>query len=200
MLRVFGPYCPVFLIDAKSTTLPEGVVWIDLFEPTKDEEALAEKLVGTNIPTREELSEIEPSSRLYQRQGAAFMTMSVLYGINDGHPDSDPIGFILTDKHIVSIRYVDPRPFVIFAEYVYAEPEIANDPNTLFVRLLDSVVDRLADDVAVLRRGVLEELGPRDQILRNPQTEYTQRLVAAVPVPNPAEQRRRREATAGLFE
>ena len=70
----------------------------------------------------------------------------------------------------------------------------------LFISHDLAVVDRLADDVAVLRNGVVQEIGPRDAILRNPQTEYTQRLVAAVPVPDPDEQRRRREATAGLFE
>ena len=70
----------------------------------------------------------------------------------------------------------------------------------LFISHDLAVVDRLADDVAVLRNGVLQEMGPRDQILRNPQTDYTQRLVAAVPVPDPGEQRRRREASAGLFD
>ena len=55
----------------------------------------------------------------------------------------------------------------------------------LFISHDLAVVDRLADDVAVLRNGVLQEMGPRDQMLRNPQTEYTQRLVAAVPVPDP---------------
>jgi len=70
----------------------------------------------------------------------------------------------------------------------------------LFISHDLAVVDRLADDVAVLRDGRLQEMGPRDQVLRNPQTEYTKRLVAAVPVPDPAEQRRRREAAAGLFE
>jgi peptide/nickel transport system ATP-binding protein len=70
----------------------------------------------------------------------------------------------------------------------------------LFISHDLAVVDRLADDVAVLRNGVLQEIGARDAVLRNPQTEYTQRLVAAVPVPDPDEQRRRREATAGLFE
>jgi peptide/nickel transport system ATP-binding protein len=69
----------------------------------------------------------------------------------------------------------------------------------LFVSHDLAVVDRLADDVAVLRDGVLQEIGPRSVILRNPQTEYTQRLVAAVPVPDPVEQHRRREAAAGLF-
>ena len=70
----------------------------------------------------------------------------------------------------------------------------------LFISHDLAVVDRLADDVAVLRNGVLQEIGPRDAILRNPQMEYTQRLVAAVPVPDPVEQRRRREAAAGLFD
>ncbi len=69
----------------------------------------------------------------------------------------------------------------------------------LFVSHDLAVVDRLADDVAVLRDGVLQEIGPRGVILRNPQTEYTQRLVAAVPVPDPVEQHRRRKAAAGLF-
>jgi peptide/nickel transport system ATP-binding protein len=70
----------------------------------------------------------------------------------------------------------------------------------LFISHDLAVVDRLADEVAVLRNGVVQEIGPRDEVLRNPQTEYTQRLVAAVPVPDPEEQRRRREAAAGLFE
>jgi len=70
----------------------------------------------------------------------------------------------------------------------------------LFISHDLAVVDRLADDVAVLRNGVVQEIGPRNAVLRNPQTEYTRRLVAAVPVPDPQEQRRRRDATAGLFE
>ena len=155
MLRVFGPDCFAAPIDAgKITALPKNAIWIDLLEPTKEEEALAEKLVGTNIPTRAELAEIEPSSRLYQKNKAAFMTMSVLYGIGETRPDSDPVGFILTDKHVVSIRYIDPKPFVLFAELAYAEPEIGADANSLFVRLLDTIIDRLADEFEVAGRDI----------------------------------------------
>ncbi|MGH3722915.1 MAG: dipeptide ABC transporter ATP-binding protein [Mycobacterium sp.] len=64
----------------------------------------------------------------------------------------------------------------------------------LFISHDLAVVDRLADEVAVLRHGVLEEMGPRGQILRNPSTEYTRALVAAVPVPDPLEQRARRRS------
>lgn len=62
----------------------------------------------------------------------------------------------------------------------------------LFISHDLAVVDRLADEVAVLRRGVLEELGSRGEILHNPSTEYTRTLVAAVPVPDPVQQRARR--------
>ena len=147
MLRLFGPDCMPAPVDpSKVDALPLGTIWIDLLEPTKEEEALAEKLVGTNIPTRAELKQIEPSSRLYQSHGAAFMTASVLYGIDEGRPSSDPIGFILTDKYVVSVRYVDPRPFRIISENLYAEPELATDARSVFVRLLDGIVDRLADE------------------------------------------------------
>ena len=150
MLRLFGPNCAAVPVDANTqTVLPEGAIWIDLLEPTHAEEALAEKLLGANIPTREELSEIEPSSRFHQSRGVTFMNMSVLYGIVDGHPSSEAVGFILNDKHLVTVRYIDPKPFIIFAEHVYAEPELVPDARTLFVRLLDAIVDRLADEFEV---------------------------------------------------
>lgn len=69
----------------------------------------------------------------------------------------------------------------------------------LFVSHDLAVVDLLADRIAVMHRGVIVEQGSKEQILRNPQQAYTQRLIAAVPVPDPDEQRVRREAfrTAG---
>ncbi|MBF6332618.1 ABC transporter ATP-binding protein [Nocardia transvalensis] len=69
----------------------------------------------------------------------------------------------------------------------------------LFISHDLAVVDQLANRIAVLRNGAVVEQGTRDEILRNPTQEYTQRLVAAVPVPDPVEQRRRRAATAAMF-
>jgi magnesium transporter len=113
MLRIFGPECADVPVDAgKLSVLPEGAIWIDLFNPTREEEALAEKLLGANIPTREELAEIEPSSRFYQKRGVTFLNMSVLHGVVGGHPSSDPIGFILSDKHLATVRYIDPKPSI----------------------------------------------------------------------------------------
>ncbi|MGW0248129.1 ABC transporter ATP-binding protein [Nocardia goodfellowii] len=69
----------------------------------------------------------------------------------------------------------------------------------LFISHDLAVVDQLSDRIVVLRDGAVVEQGHRDSILRAPQQEYTQRLVAAVPVPDPVEQRRRRAETGALF-
>lgn len=64
----------------------------------------------------------------------------------------------------------------------------------LFISHDLAVVDILAHRIAVMQNGRLVEVGSRDQILKNPQQEYTKRLISAVPIPDPAEQRIRREA------
>ncbi|MBD8024887.1 ABC transporter ATP-binding protein [Microbacterium gallinarum] len=70
---------------------------------------------------------------------------------------------------------------------------------TLFVTHDLAVVDLLADRIVVMQHGKIVEQGSKEQILRNPQDPYTQRLLAAVPVPDPTEQRVRREARAALL-
>ncbi|MGO4491585.1 ABC transporter ATP-binding protein [Arthrobacter sp. 2YAF22_2] len=69
----------------------------------------------------------------------------------------------------------------------------------LFVTHDLAVVDVLADRICVMQRGRIVEQGSRDQILRNPQEPYTQRLLAAVPLPDPEKQRERRELRAQLL-
>ncbi len=70
----------------------------------------------------------------------------------------------------------------------------------LFVTHDLAVVDLLADRIVVMQRGRIVEQGSRDAILRNPQDPYTQRLIAAVPLPNPEKQRERRELRALLID
>lgn len=69
----------------------------------------------------------------------------------------------------------------------------------LFISHDLGVVEILASRIAVMYMGKIVELGDRDQIVRNPQHEYTRKLVSAVPVPDPAEQRRRREARDAII-
>ncbi len=68
----------------------------------------------------------------------------------------------------------------------------------LFITHDLAVVSLLADRVAVMHSGRLVELGTRDEVLFNPKDPYTQRLVAAAPVPDPVEQRERRQKRLAL--
>ena len=69
----------------------------------------------------------------------------------------------------------------------------------LFITHDIGVVDILAHRIAVMQYGKLVEVGPRDQVLNKPQELYTKSLLAAVPVPDPKEQKKRREARAKLL-
>ena len=148
MLRLFGPNCDGSPVEVTPTThIPCDVTWLDLLEPTREEEVLAERFIGSNVPTRADLQEIEPSSRLYQRGDTLYMTVSTLTGIDEGEPTSSPIGFILTKSQLVTVRYADPRPFRLLADHWKREPGLATDANHMFIRLLDAIVDRLADEI-----------------------------------------------------
>jgi len=147
MLRTYGPGCDGSVIEANAERIPDGATWIDLEEPTHAEEQLVERCIKVDVPTQAELAEIEPSSRLYEQNGALYMTISVLYGVEEGHPSSTPIGFVLADNRLVTIRYVTPKPVRAFADHVRRDGELARDAPTVLVRLLDSIIDRLADEL-----------------------------------------------------
>ena len=69
----------------------------------------------------------------------------------------------------------------------------------LFITHDLAVIDVLADRIAVMHHGRIVETGTRDEILRYPKDPYTQRLLAAVPIPDPTEQRARRELRRELL-
>ena len=123
-------------------TLPEDVVWIDLHSPTKEEEHAVETALGVSLPTREEMSEIEPSSRLYQGDGATYMTASLLARREDRRADA-PVTFVLAKGRLVTIRYDELKAFSLFMERA---PTLAvTTGTTALFGLLDTVIERLAD-------------------------------------------------------
>ena len=159
MLRTYGPSCDGSLIEATSAKIPDKATWVDLEEPTKEEEALVERCIRMDVPTESEMAEIEPSSRLYERDGALYMTVSVLYGVQDGDPRTTPISFVLTDNRLVTVRYATPKPFRAFAEHARRDPTLVKDAPTALVRMLDAIIDRLADELESVARTIEEISG-----------------------------------------
>jgi magnesium transporter len=137
----------IVIDPAQATDLPADTIWIDLLDPTDAEEKLVEKSIGLSIPTRDEMAEIEQSSRLYEDGGAVYMTATVLAGLDENDPISTPISFVLTNQHLVTVRYADPKPIRGFADSLTRHPEQLGTAMETLVRLLDAIVDRLADSL-----------------------------------------------------
>ena len=74
----------------------KDALWIDMIDPSKEEELLVEQCVGLYIPTRAEMLEIELSSRLYRENEALFMTAIMIAQAESSSPTQDPVTFILT--------------------------------------------------------------------------------------------------------
>jgi len=126
-------------------SLPEAAVWIDLVTPTVQEDKLVEQLIGLSVPTREEMQEIEVSSRLYVENGARYMTATLMCQSDTATPKTTPVTFILSNHRLATVRYDEPRPFAI-VEHKLARacpPKVTGE--TVLMDLLDAVIDRAAD-------------------------------------------------------
>ncbi len=75
--------------------VPEHCIWVDLFEPTLAEERAVERLLAIDVPSREEMREIETSSRLYEENGALYMTATVVTKIDTERPESAAVTFTI---------------------------------------------------------------------------------------------------------
>jgi len=122
---------------------PEDALWLDLLTPTRAEELTVEAALGVELPTREEMAEIEPSSRLYQSDGATFMTATLLARQPDDRRIDAPVTFVLVNGLLVTIRYNELKAFDLFAERAHGLG-ITTGTVAMF-NLLDAAIERLAD-------------------------------------------------------
>ena len=125
-------------------SLPQ-VVWVDMVYPTAEEEALLEQALAIQIPTREDMAEIEMSSRLYDEAGALFLTANLMSLPNGHDPITAPVTFVLADGRLVTVRYHAPRPFQTFVELSMKQPMGCTNGHAVLVALFETIVDRLAD-------------------------------------------------------
>jgi magnesium transporter len=121
-------------------------VWLDLFNPTPEEDRLVEQLVGVSIPTREEMQEIEVSARLYQENGAEFMTITAITQLDTEEPAMTPISFVLKGSTLVTVRYAEPKAFANFAARAQKPNAVAcTNGEQIMMGLIESLCDRMAD-------------------------------------------------------
>ncbi len=147
MLSVFVPSETSLkkVAPADLVALPENAVWIDLVKPTPAEDHAVERLAGIAVPTREDMQEIEISSRLYIENGARYMTATLMCAADTQNPRTTAVTFILSSHRLVTVRYDEPKPFMLVENKLARSCAPGVTGETVLMELLDAVIDRNAD-------------------------------------------------------
>lgn len=137
---------------------PHGaaVVWVDLLTPTDEEEKAVEAWLGAEIPTRDEMEEIEISSRLYAEDGANFMTANLPANADGDRPDMAPVTFVLSAGKLATVRYHSPRAFQAFAQRAEKAALGCQNGESILIALLEVIVDREADILERAGREIMD--------------------------------------------
>jgi len=140
-----------------TAAIPDTSVWLDLVTPTAGEDKLVERSLGIAVPTREEMQEIEVTSRLYVENGARYMTATLMCQADSATPKTTAVTFILAGHRLITVRYDEPRPFTMVDHKLARLCPTTVSGESVLMDLLDAVIDRSAD--------ILEKIGAEmDQV------------------------------------
>lgn len=134
---------------------PGNLLWIDLRYPSADEIRRVETATGLELPTWEEMEEIESTSRLYTEAGARFMTALILVKGDSKYPERVEISFVLSPTLLITLRRSDSQPFRKAVRAFAKTPP--RKPDSIFIFLIEGIVDRQAD--------ILERIGQQSDRL-----------------------------------
>jgi magnesium transporter len=144
-----------------------GTFWIDLVQPTAEEIAQVETGYGVKVPARDQLEEIESSSRLRLEGNRLYLSMplSAQNDVIDTAPT--PLGFVLSPDLLVTVRYSELQSFTNVRDCVARDGRCFNSTST-FATLLEEMIDsgadlleKIASDLRRISRRVFRRDDPR---------------------------------------
>lgn len=155
MITFYAPDAPSVPLTSPElcAELTGTAIWIDLLEPTPEEEQHLERALGVDIPTREEMQAIELSSRLYEENDVLYMTATVLTHADTSTPQSSAVTFIIARNKLLTLRYTNPAPFQLFHAQREANPKRYQTAGQFLGGIVDAIIERVAD--------ILEGVGGR---------------------------------------
>jgi magnesium transporter len=117
--------------------------WVDLLDPTAEESAAFESAFGLRVPTKEQVAEIEATSRQRAEHDALYMTAPLLYALENEPWTFAPTGFVLAKRVLLTVRSSKLVAFHTVTKEL--ETSGSMEPAQIFVRLLEASIDRMAD-------------------------------------------------------
>ena len=131
-----------FPLNHTQTSLSQ-CTWIDLVDPSKEERARVEKTFGLRVPTREDLGEIEASSRLQVEDGTLYMSAPLILAQGSEPWLPTPAGFVLAKHVLLTVRFESSSFFDTVVKEITGHQSF--EPAFAFVRILEELVDHAAD-------------------------------------------------------
>ena len=120
-------------------------IWVDLEAPTEAEEDAVEAALSFDIPTREDMQEIEVSSRIYREADSLFLTAQVVASHELRETEIGPVTFVVLPKRLVTVHYHHPGSMKFFADWAARHDTPLASGLSVLLALMEAVVDRLAD-------------------------------------------------------
>ena len=175
-----------------------AALWYELLQPTAEERAFVNGKAHVDVPAREDIEEIEVSSRLYHEDGAAYMSITAVAKLD--HPDGPhktPVMFILKGETLVTVRYDTIRPIENVIDRATRNGGIGLKGEQIMLSLVEALVDRLADAleqigdaVDALSRGVFgAKVGSTSRASRSRGDDPAGRAARRPPRPRPRKPR-----------
>ena len=168
------------MLTAHSTSSPveQGsaapmAAWIDLVHPTSEERASVEGTYGLKLPSREELSGVELSSRISVKNGILFLSMPTVSHMSGLDQAPSPLGFVLSKSVLITIRFAQLHAFDTVAEKCSQDHGSFTSVEA-FAALVDEMVDlsadlieRIAVDLDGVSRAVFSKLGRQNHVTQS---------------------------------
>ncbi len=145
MLTIYEANGKGLKVHDRAEPLTGNCVWIDVLQPSPDEDRFVEDVLMVDIPSRAEMREIEPSNRFYQEKGAYFMTASIVYNIEAPVPSTTPVTFILAGDRLVTVRYAEPKAFPLYMQRVDKGDAPCSTGAAIMMGLIEALIHRKAD-------------------------------------------------------
>lgn len=134
--------------------IPADAVWIDIFTPSHDEEIAVEKQLAIQIPSREEVWKNQALNRMYQDDDVSYMTAALITKGEAVHPQTSAVTFILGERYLLTMRYIMPTSFQMFAARLQRVPQKFCTGVQVLEGLLEEVITRVAHNSEVVVEGL----------------------------------------------
>ena len=133
----------------------DSIVWFDLYNPSVDraEELFVEAALKVDVPTREEVNTLELSSRLYQEDGAVFLTETMLANTDHKDPRTVSVTFVLKGNRLVTLRYDEFPPLKLCVDRALKPGSGCVTGQAVFKSIIETTLDRVGE--------VLERVGAK---------------------------------------